>query len=154
MAKLTIYIPDELRDRLRAVDGLNVSAICQASLDAALTRREAQMDAIAEGTKTIEVSVGGLDDDLVEVTFDGRWLVPPDRDVTRAAIDGPGADNGVFWGVAVTAQGRIAVYAAHVNDGWSPQLNVFDDLEDAELPTDIYKMAATALAPLAVHWDI
>ena len=57
----------------------------------------------------------------------------------------PGVDAGAYYGVAVTAKGRIAVYIAHVNDRWPPMLKVFPDIDRAGLPDDI---AILALANL------
>jgi hypothetical protein len=37
--KMNIYLPDDLHERVKAVEDLNVSAICQAALEAELLRR-------------------------------------------------------------------------------------------------------------------
>ncbi len=79
--------------------------------------------------------------------FDGRWLVEPDRDDTRSRESD--ADAGTYYGVAVTARGRIVVHSAHCNDRWPPTLEDFDSLEHAEeagqLPLDIATKASSEL---------
>ena len=46
--KKVIYVPEKLSRRLDAVDGLNVSAVCQRALEEELDRREALRQATAE----------------------------------------------------------------------------------------------------------
>ena len=87
--------------------------------------------------------------------FQGRWLVEPDADQTRGEST-PGYDAGAYWGVALTAKGAIAVYCAHCNDGFPPQLDVYDDLQDAldhDVPENIIDGATVAMGG-AVELDI
>ena len=84
------------------------------------------------------------------IGFTGRWLVDPDPDETRG-----GADAGAYWGVALTQRGRIAVYVAHVNDGWPASLNDYSSLDaaaDDDVPEEIIARAAAELGETRVLW--
>jgi hypothetical protein len=112
-------------------------------------RQKAQRES-AGGIGEITVEVG---EPLRTVGFRGRWLVEPDSDGTRSSE--PTADAGAYWGVALTARGRIAVFVAHCNERFPPQLDDFETLDDAkaaDLPEDIYAMAAHALGSEHVSW--
>ena len=63
-------------------------------------------------------------------------------------------DEAAYWGVALTARGRIAVYVAHRNDHWPPRLEDYDSLRAAgsNLPNDIRALAARALGEHHVIW--
>lgn len=69
-------------------------------------------------------------------TFSGRWLVPPDQG-NEAAI-------------AVTAQGRIAVYFQP--DDYPPALFHYDRLEDLEELLDDDDLIRQAAAELGQEW--
>lgn len=76
-----------------------------------------------------------VEDSPGKVQFRGRWLVEP---------GGDGPD--VFYGIAETGQGRIAVYS------WGKvpaALADYDDLDDAEqeggVPAEVIDQAAEAL---------
>jgi len=86
------------------------------------------------------------------VGFRGRWLVEPDVDQTRSVQDK--VDKAAYWGVALTARGRIAVYVAHAYDRWPARLDDYDSLLAAgsNLPNDIREMAAFALGHDHVIW--
>jgi hypothetical protein len=104
-----------------------------------------------EDYESIEVYVGK--EPAVPVGFIGQWLVEPDEDETRTGEEG--YDAGAYWGVALTQRGKIAVYTAHVNDGWPASLDVFDSLDDAEsngVPQDILAKAAIELGEERVVW--
>ncbi|MGE5155893.1 MAG: hypothetical protein ACM3JP_00155, partial [Betaproteobacteria bacterium] len=60
------------------------------------------------------------------VGFRGRWLVEPDVHQSRSVQDK--VDKAAYWGVALTARGRIAVYVAHANDRWPARLDDYDSL--------------------------
>jgi hypothetical protein len=58
----------------------------------------------------VEVEVGpdGVRTDRSHIeTFWGRWILAPDPEKTRTALNDPG---NVYYGVAQTRRGRIAVY--------------------------------------------
>ena len=86
------------------------------------------------------------------VGFRGRWLVEPDVDQTRSVQDK--VDKSAYWGVALTARGRIAVYVAHASDRWPARLEDYDSLLAAgsSLPNDIREMAAWSLGQDHVIW--
>jgi hypothetical protein len=96
--------------------------------------------------KRIEVECENTRTGMISIeAFTGRWLVEPDSDETRTNEDG--YDAGVYWGVALTRRGRIAVYAAHCNSGGG-QLEDYDDLDEAEgagHPKDIITIARAEL---------
>jgi hypothetical protein len=97
----------------------------------------------------IVVEVG---DPWQTVGFRGRWLVRPDEDGTRSVEDP--ADRDAYWGVALTARGRIAVFVAHRDHRWPARLEDYDSLlaAGANLPNDIRAMAARALGEDQVVW--
>jgi hypothetical protein len=95
-------------------------------------------------------------------TFWGRWIIAPDPEKTRPV--GPGQSARIYYAVAQTCQGRIAVYTAIDNPAhegelrefmWEGELNDYETLADAQLPPDIKRQVA---APLGigeiVHRDI
>ena len=108
-----------------------------------MRRTTAQRAEAGQGTERITVDMCDDSERSWQEAFDGRWLVEPDARGTRTGE--PGYDAGQYWGVALTAKGRIAVYTAHCNDGWTPKLYVADSLDDAELPADIARTAALEL---------
>jgi hypothetical protein len=100
-----------------------------------------------QGMEKITVEVG---EPSLTVGFTGRWLVEPDTDGTRG-----GDDAGAYWGVALTQRGRIAVYVAHVNDGWPASLNDYPSLDAAAndgVPEEIIARAAAELGETRVLW--
>ena len=84
-------------------------------------------------------------------TFRGIWLVEPDPDDTRAADDG--YDAGAYWGVALVEGGDFLVYIAHCNELRAPQYDVVGDLDQADLPTNIYVEAALEFNALLQNED-
>jgi hypothetical protein len=99
--------------------------------------REREME---RGMQEITVEVG---EPQLTVGFTGRWLLTPDPDETRG-----GSDTGAYWGVALTARGRIAVYTAHVNEMWPALLKDYDGLDQAagdDVPDHIIALAAAEL---------
>ena len=133
MAKTTIYLPDELAAELAKIP--NVSAVCQRAIREELQTMQAITET-GENVERIEVEIEGPRGVRV-VRFFGQWLIEPDPDETRSIT--PGTDPGVYWGVALTQRGRIAVYSAHVNRGGG-ELHDYYSLEEAEyvgVPPDI-----------------
>ncbi len=95
-------------------------------------------------------------------TFWGRWIIAPHPETARRV--GPGQSARVYYGVAQTRRGRIAVYKATSNpahDGelrnrmWEGELNDHDTLADAQLPPEIKRQVDAALGIREViHRDI
>lgn len=99
----------------------------------------------------IEVKLGGETYSRA-VRLAGRWLLPPDPDETRTTEEGH--DAGAYYGVALTHRGNIAVYTAHVNDGFDAILTTHGSFEEAEadgVPTDILGAASVDAGPDYVH---
>ena len=101
------------------------------------------------GMKEITAEVGNP---AVTIGFTGRWLIEPDADETRSCDRRQ--DTGAYFGVALTARGRIAVLTAHCNDGWPPHLDDYDSLDQAaeRVPADIIARAAAELGETRVLW--
>jgi hypothetical protein len=95
-------------------------------------------------------------------TFWGRWIIAPNPEKTRPV--GPGQSARVYYGVAQTRRGRIAVYTAEDNPAHEGELkdlmregklNDYETLADAQLPPDIKRRVAVALGIREiVHRDI
>jgi hypothetical protein len=152
--KMTIYLPDELGETVKEAESINVSAVCQKALRRELDHRAALANA-DQGMERIEVEIAdpGDGDDRMKVAFVGKWLVRPNEHGTRF-----GDDAGAFYGLALTRRQRIAVYVAHVNDRWPPDLIDYDSLDDAEedgMPDRLIALAAGALGEdRAIELDI
>ena len=141
VAKINVDLPDDLAEQVRARE-LPVSAICQRALRAEISRIHTMEQAVG-----IIVQVGKP---AVDIGFSGRWLVEPDVDKTRA-----GPDEAVFWGVALTRRGRIAVYRAPANQGSPGSLSDYDTLDNAtadDVPEEIIASAKDALGKQHVIW--
>jgi hypothetical protein len=85
-------------------------------------------------------------------SFWGRWVIAPDPEQARPV--GPGQSARIYYGVAQTRRGRIAVYTAIDNPAHEGELrdlmcegelNDYDTLADAQLPPDIKRQMAAAL---------
>ncbi len=103
-------------------------------------------------TEAIRVEVGGRHTSYRPVQFEGRWLVEPDPYETRTTEEG--YDAGGYYGVALTKRGNIAVYTAHVNDGFDAILTPYGSFEEAEadgVPADILGAASVDAGPDYVH---
>ncbi|HSH58539.1 MAG TPA: type II toxin-antitoxin system CcdA family antitoxin [Acidimicrobiales bacterium] len=153
MAKVTIYLPDELAERVRA-SGISMSPVCQRALQEEVERMQATAEMKAREERIV-VEVGGPGETLIDKAFYGTWLVAPDEDQSRTAEEY--YDRGTYWGVALTRLGQIAVYTRHCNDLRQPDLIVFADLEDAAdaVPPDILAAAAHELGqPRPIELDI
>ncbi len=133
MAKVTIYLPDDLAERVRAA-GVSMSPVCQAALE----KEVKHVTNVAELHKQmgrIEVNLrrpNGEEGEEYMAAFTGRWLVEPSDDNRYTEND-----NGAACGIAVTGKDQIAVYTWHVNGGWGPALEIFDSLGDAQRRSDM-----------------
>lgn len=142
---MNISVPDELAEQVRAMK-IPISETCQRALrEAVETARLRDMSDMQE----ITVEVG---DPAHTVAFTGRWLIEPDRDETRTSEEG--YDAGAYYGVALTKRGRLAIYVAHVNEGWPANLIDYDSIDDAEqhVPADILARTSGELAQERVVW--
>lgn len=151
MPSKTLYIRDddvpvwECAEALAVVSGRKLSQLVVRLLDEHLSQLK----------KADEITVDMRDKEdrgWIEA-FRGRWLIEPD-DTNRF-----GSDAGACYGIAQTAKGKIAVYVYHVNDGWPPALEVYDDLNDAQnslhLADEAIAAAASAMGQRRViHRDI
>lgn len=114
MAKLTIYLPDDLDAAVKTSD-IKVSAICQTALSRELERRE-KLATLADGMTWIVIRDAGRNAD---VRFTGRKLLAhPDP-------------TGGTWTVYLTQKKKIAVH--------SPReiLDVYENLDELEADSDI-----------------
>jgi post-segregation antitoxin (ccd killing protein) len=117
MARVNVYLPDDLAEELESVESLNVSAVCQRALRDEL---KVMQTIAATESERIEWTIEDASGNVRTVAFAGRWLVRPDEDTQI---------NGITYGVALTARGRIAVmYEGRGGEGAG--LSDFDDLDD------------------------
>jgi hypothetical protein len=72
---MTIYLPDELHERVKSDPKLNVSAVCQQALEAELAHR-AHLARLGNDMERIIVDVESDvgDAGIVKKAFTGRWL--------------------------------------------------------------------------------
>lgn len=143
--RMNISVPDQLAEEVRQRD-ISISAVCQRALRDEVARLR-RTGAVGEMEK-ITVNVG---DPSLTIGFTGRWLLEPDSGKTRTSDEG--WDNGVFWGVALTQRGRIAVFAEHCSSG-AGRLDDYDNLDQASarVPADIIARAAASLGETRVLW--
>jgi hypothetical protein len=135
LAKITVYLPDDLAERVRA-SGISMSPVCQRALQEEVEKMKATED-VKAGEERIVVEVS---DTHIEKAFYGTWLVHPDPNQTN--------EMGYYWGVALTRNGQIAVYVQHVNDFRPPELLVYPSLNAAEadgVPPGLLAVAAQEL---------
>lgn len=146
MARVNVYLPDELHERVKSMDGVNISAACQRALEQEVARMTTIQE-LREGMERIELDMGNHD-----VAFNGQWLVVPDDFETRADDPTGAWDAGAYYGVALTGKGKIAVYAAHCNQRWEPHFETYATIEAAriDMPQNIYLAAKEALGDRAV----
>ena len=118
---MTIYLPDDLADLVKAHDDLNVSAVCQDALRRELSRRE-HLAALGKGMERIELYLG--EDGDQHVAFTGKEVYCDDEQAVMAYV---------------TRRHRIAVFFAP--HGELTQYDTFadlaDDVHDAELLTSV-----------------
>jgi post-segregation antitoxin (ccd killing protein) len=144
MPGINVYLPEDLAKAVKDA-GIAVSPICQAALREELERVETITNML-EGMEDLEVTIEDRNGVPRKRVFEGRWLVYPDPDDSRAESDD--WDAGAYYGVALTGRGRIAVYAQHVNERWPAELNDYDELDDVpaeELPDNLRELAAEKL---------
>jgi EXLDI family protein len=145
MARMTIYVPDALAERVRECQ-LEVSSICQRALSEEITAMEDRL----KGMENLEVEVtkSGI---RYRERFQGRWLIDPRETKIQAES---GAEH--TFGIALTKRGKIAVYQAP-SESWSGSLDLRDDLyhiaESFGLPEDLVQKATLALAQFSVVLD-
>jgi post-segregation antitoxin (ccd killing protein) len=72
--KKVIYVPEKLARRLDAVEGLNVSALCQRAIEAELDRRDALRDATADIDQVVARLRASRSDDYEAERAKGREL--------------------------------------------------------------------------------
>ncbi len=108
---MTIYLPEDLAEEVRAEDGINISATCQDALREELRRRKAMAVAMTmnEGEfERVEVWVAA---EMRYKAFGGR-LIATDPD---------------FGQVYLTPKGLIAVYSPKNQD-----LEIFNDYDELD----------------------
>lgn len=143
----TIYIREgdtELWEKAEKLAGGSVSSLIADALRRYVEEenRKEQMD-----METIEINLGGgkYSEGPHGAQFVGRWLVSPVDEIRTLE---EGSDLGVYYGVALTQRGKIAVYTGHVNELYPYRLYTYDSLEEAEengVPTDVLAAAAAAM---------
>ena len=148
----TLYVRDEDEDVWQRAEAAAHTAHQSVSqYITGLIRRHVPAAPTDGEFQRIIVDVGGGDaDPILPVGFMGRWLVEPEPDETRG-----GPDAGAYWGVALTKRGNIAVYVAHVNDGWPARLDDYSNLDAAAehgVPEEILAKAAKELGQERVIW--
>lgn len=160
MAKVTIYLPDELAERVKA-SGMSMSPVCQRALQEEVEKMQTTQGLKAREERII-VEVEGPGDATIDQAFYGTWLVQPDPEGTRTGEEY--YDRDAYWGIALTRKGQIAVYvhpgdhdAVDPDKRWSPHLEVYVDLDAAadDVPGDIIGLAARELGEdWAIELDI
>lgn len=144
MAKVTIYLPDELAEKVRA-SGISMSPVCQRALDEEVERMQA-IEEMQAREERIVIQIAGPGERMIEQAFYGTWLVHPDPEESRTTEEN--YDRGAYWGVALTRKAQIAVLTQHCNERWSPEFRVYSSLDDAlagDVPADIVAAAAQEL---------
>ena len=142
-ADLHIYVSDELYKEVKEAE-LPVSKIAQNALTRELAKRwvvDTALDA-----EELEIELWTSEEQLYTATFMGTWLLEPDSDTTQGEGDGYNAD--LFWGVALLEGGDFLVYAADENARLEPGYEIVDDLEDGDLPVNVFVGAALAFNKL------
>jgi post-segregation antitoxin (ccd killing protein) len=108
---MTIYLPDELGQRVKEVADLNVSAVCQNALEVELNRRASYAE-LDQGMKRHVVYIDELG---AEAAFVGNQLLPEDRRGRTPYL---------------TQRHRIAIYDSDAQALY--QFENFDDLAQEE----------------------
>lgn len=95
-------------------------------------------------------------------TFEGRWLVAPDLDETRAGpSDQPSGggmyDAGAYWGIAQGKNGHFGIYSAHCNERFPGAFSIFDTFDEAieDMPQSLVAIARSELTgePPVLHHE-
>jgi hypothetical protein len=132
---MNISVPDELAEQVRTMK-IPISETCQRALrDAVETARLRD----TSGMQEITVEIG---QPPVKVGFVGRWLLEPHPDQPHAS------ERGVYYGVALTKRGRIAVWSGYIISPPNAMLADYGSLEEAAqavLPRDLAEIAADRL---------
>ena len=105
-----------------------------------------------EGMEEIEVLIGPSVYTGRRIRFEGRWLVDPNPDNPEAfegdIAEGARNTRGVYYGVALTRRGNIAVYESSTRQNHDDRLDhygSFEEAEEAGVPSDILARAAEEL---------
>jgi hypothetical protein len=122
--KINVYLPNDLARQVRA-QNLPVSNICQKALLEELAR---PYEPPAQQLRTGLLAVETGEDPVRVEQFRGVWLIEPEDGL---GSDEPGADRGIYYGVAQTAKGRVAVYTYHVRNRFPPILTAYDTVDEA-----------------------
>jgi hypothetical protein len=142
----TIYVPDKMVptwDRMEELIGSASVASHVNGLVADWVADQERLEAAkAGGMGPIVVEREDRDGRVTKYRFQGKWLVKPDADETRSGM--AGQDAGIFWGVALGANGGVVVTYEHCNRG-EAGFTVYDDFESAEMPDDVRSWAAEEL---------
>jgi hypothetical protein len=126
---MTIYLPDELAEQIKDLEGLNVSAICQDALRHELGRRQ-QLAALDKDMERVEAYVG---DGKVRGAFIGKLIYFSDDQTVSAYL---------------TRRHRIAVI-----DEPPEILRDFDTFEDLAVD-EYWSQNAELLAAVAEALDV
>jgi len=157
-----LYIPEadagvweeaeQLISRRRSVFRRSLSAVVTDLLRGYVEEEKRKEEAMQSSIEAIRVELGGCSLPVRQVEFEGRWLVEPDANETRTTEEG--YDAGAYYGVALTKRGNLAVYCAHVNNGFDAALSPYNSFEEAEadgMPADILGAASADAGPDYVH---
>lgn len=162
MAKATVYLPDELYQRVQD-SGVPISPTCQRALEHAV--------AMVGDTAPLVIEMCDQDERHWKVEFNGRWLVGPGQgSTTRAyapeACNEEGYNPDARYGIAITAKGRIVMYVSSADAKFVPEYYIYPSLSEAfaewdpdfeiyRWPRDVIHAAADALGEdLIVKLDI
>jgi hypothetical protein len=160
VAKVTVYLPDELYQRVQEF-GVPISPTSQKALE----QEVALKSAVAGGMERIEMEMHDQDQRTWTVAFRGRWLVPPGSATKERR------NPSIRFGVAITAKGMFLIHWFAVDDSIAPGYYIYPSLgmafqewdENAEpdneyqrtWPRDIILAAAEELGTnLVVELDI
>jgi hypothetical protein len=146
MPNKTIYVREgdaELWAKAEEIAGGSVSGLLSEALSRYVEEEERKKEASME---TLRVDLGGKTFGR-QAEFVGEWLVSPGDEIRSSE---PGRDLGAYYGIALTQRRKVAVYCAHVNDGFDAALEVYSSLDEAEedgVPEDIIVAARSELDP-------
>jgi hypothetical protein len=151
----TLYVKEadmQLWKEAEKLSGGRVSALVADALRRYVEEEKRKQEDMNE----IEVLIGPSIYTGRRVRFEGRWLVKPSPINPRAfpgdITEPNGGRKGVYYGVALTRRGNIAVYVSSTQLNHDDRLDHYESFEEAEeagVPSDILARAAEALDPEA-----